>query len=104
MQPAAIAGDILRIIILDGKFQGVIAPTTPTGSLRTCHSLVAGEGMISPKILCPSAAFHRKFSTFVLISEAACLSGFPCSIVMIVAKRSLSSSTRSAILFINFAR
>ena len=31
VQPAAIAGPSLRVIIAAGKFQGVIAATTPTG-------------------------------------------------------------------------
>mmetsp|Transcript_21482 Transcript_21482/g.63310 ORF Transcript_21482/g.63310 Transcript_21482/m.63310 type:complete len:207 (-) Transcript_21482:550-1170(-) len=34
-QPTARAGAHLRVIIADGKFHGVIAPTTPTGCLRT---------------------------------------------------------------------
>ena len=33
VHPAANAGAILRVIIAAGKFQGVIAPTTPTGNL-----------------------------------------------------------------------
>src|SRR5690349_8473337 len=35
VQPAASAGDTLRVIIDDGKFHGVIAAQTPTGSLTT---------------------------------------------------------------------
>src|SRR5580704_6805164 len=35
VQPAASAGPSLRAIIEDGKFHGVMAPTTPTGSLVT---------------------------------------------------------------------
>ena len=31
VQPAAIAGPSLRVIIAAGKFHGVIAATTPTG-------------------------------------------------------------------------
>ena len=31
VQPAAIAGPSLRVIIAAGKFQGVIAAVTPTG-------------------------------------------------------------------------
>src|SRR5437660_375131 len=33
VQPAASAGDTLRVIIEDGKFHGVIAPQTPIGCL-----------------------------------------------------------------------
>ena len=35
VQPAASAGATLRVIIDDGKFHGVIAAQTPTGSLMT---------------------------------------------------------------------
>ena len=35
VQPAAIAGAILRAIIAAGKFQGVIAAATPIGSRST---------------------------------------------------------------------
>ncbi len=35
VQPAASAGATLRVIIDDGKFHGVIAAQTPTGSLTT---------------------------------------------------------------------
>ena len=31
LQPAASAGAALRVIMASGKFQGVMAPTTPTG-------------------------------------------------------------------------
>ena len=71
VQPAAIAGEILRMIMLDGKFHGVMAPTTPTGCLRACHCFPSGEGMISPMIRWPCAAFQRRFSTFVWISAVA---------------------------------
>ena len=35
VQPAAIAGAILRVAIANGKFQGVISKLGPTGFLRT---------------------------------------------------------------------
>ena len=35
VQPAASAGETLRVIIEDGKFHGVIAAQTPTGCLMT---------------------------------------------------------------------
>jgi len=38
-QPAAMAGDALRVIMDMGKFQGVTAYTTPTGSLITTNFL-----------------------------------------------------------------
>ena len=48
-QPAARAGAHLRVIIALGKFQGVIAATTPIGSLVTTMRLSAWwPGMTSP--------------------------------------------------------
>ena len=41
VQPAASAGAILRAIIAAGKFQGVIAATTPTPSLHDQHLAAA---------------------------------------------------------------
>src|SRR5208283_4574773 len=34
VQPVASAGPIFQAAIIHGKFHGIIAPTTPTGSLR----------------------------------------------------------------------
>src|SRR3546814_3247294 len=49
VQPAASAGAILRPSIADGKFQGVIAATTPTGWRRVMMRLSAAwPGMVSP--------------------------------------------------------
>ena len=44
VQPAASAGATLRAIIAIGKFQGVIAPTTPTGCfiVSICRSGAVG--------------------------------------------------------------
>lgn len=45
VQPAASAGPALRVIMAAGKFQGVIAAPTPTGSFSTtmrCPSTGAG--------------------------------------------------------------
>ncbi len=49
VQPAAIAVAILRVIIMNGKFHGVIAAVGPTGSLvtSTCAPSV-WVGMVSP--------------------------------------------------------
>jgi hypothetical protein len=41
VHPAARAGATLRVIIAIGKFQGVIAATTPTGCLTTTTRLSA---------------------------------------------------------------
>jgi hypothetical protein len=49
VQPAASAGAILRAIIAAGKFQGVIAATTPIGSFKASILRPAtGTGMTSP--------------------------------------------------------
>ncbi len=47
VQPAARAGPALRVTIADGKFQGVMAPHTPTGCLRTRMRLSAWCGGIT---------------------------------------------------------
>ncbi len=49
VQPAAIAGATLRVIMAIGKFQGVIAAATPIGCFRTRMRLPAAwVGMTSP--------------------------------------------------------
>src|SRR5205814_6969503 len=49
VQPAANAGPALRVIIAAGKFHGVIAAQTPTGSLVTTMRLSeACAGIVSP--------------------------------------------------------
>ena len=48
-QPAARAGPHLRVIMADGKFQGVMAATTPIGSLvTTMRASALWVGIISP--------------------------------------------------------
>ena len=44
VQPAAIAGPSLRVIIAAGKFQGVIAAVTPTGWRSTSTRLLGFAG------------------------------------------------------------
>ena len=49
VQPTASAGPALRVIMAAGKFQGVIAATTPTGCLTTTMRASALKvGMVSP--------------------------------------------------------
>lgn len=49
VQPVAKAGAILRASMALGKFQGVIAPTTPTGCFSTMMRLSGiWPGMVSP--------------------------------------------------------
>ena len=48
-QPAASAGEALRVIMAAGKFHGVIAATTPIGSLMTTMRRSANVvGITSP--------------------------------------------------------
>jgi hypothetical protein len=49
VQPAASAGETLRVIIEHGKFHGVIAPQTPIGCLMASSRASARwVGMVSP--------------------------------------------------------
>jgi len=49
VHPAAQPGPALRVIMADGKFQGVIAANTPIGSLVTMiRRPFCGCGMVSP--------------------------------------------------------
>src|SRR5699024_12194987 len=59
VQPAAMAGANLRVIIDKGKFQGVIAAHTPMGFFNTikCFS-VCDPGITSLYILLASSAYH----------------------------------------------
>lgn len=61
MYPAASAGAILRVIIAEGKFHGVIAPTTPTGHCLTITSLsgVLAE-IVLPYLSVPTMIFFVK--------------------------------------------
>jgi len=62
VQPAASAGAILRAIIASGKFQGVMAATTPTGSLTAISFLPrAGSGIRSPCVRVASSANHSMY-------------------------------------------
>lgn len=63
-QPTAIAGDTLRVIMDMGKFQGVIAATTPTGCFMTTGRLVADTVCrTSPLTLLHSSANHSMEAT-----------------------------------------
>src|SRR4029078_3063469 len=49
VQPTASAGATLRVIMALGKFQGVIAATTPSGCFMiTIRASALCEGMVSP--------------------------------------------------------
>ncbi|MCY1210383.1 hypothetical protein D9M68_500570 [compost metagenome] len=60
-QPAASAGPALRVIMASGKFHGVIAAHTPTGSLTTTRRLsLAGVASTSPLTRLASSANHSR--------------------------------------------
>ncbi|MNT76770.1 hypothetical protein D3C72_2158170 [compost metagenome] len=59
VQPAAKAGAILRAIIASGKFHGVIAATTPTGSFNTIMRRPGTAALrMSPWMRLASSANH----------------------------------------------
>ncbi len=59
VQPTARAGATLRVIMAAGKFHGVIAAQTPTGSRVTSRRLSALlDGTISPLMRRASSANH----------------------------------------------
>src|SRR5262245_35617353 len=47
-QPVASAGPYFHIESNSGKFHGVIAPTTPTGSRRVERNALGRDGIVSP--------------------------------------------------------
>jgi hypothetical protein len=59
VQPAARAGAALRVIIALGKFQGVIAATTPIGCFCTrMRPFAEGDEIVSPWMHRASSANH----------------------------------------------
>ena len=59
VHPAASAGAILRAIIAAGKFHGVMAATTPTGSLSAnMRRPGSGAGITSPLARVACSANH----------------------------------------------
>src|SRR5690606_14268525 len=57
VQPMASAAPILRVSIADGKFQGVMTPTTPTGSRQLINRLsFRCVGMVAPYARTASSA------------------------------------------------
>src|SRR5699024_6905291 len=100
VQPAAKAGPSFLVIIDDGKFHGVIAPTTPTGLGITSNRFdLIEEGIHSPYPLLASSAYHSKKLAAPTISPLASWSGLPCSVVKICASRSVSSNMYSCVLY-----
>ena len=96
VQPAAIAGATLRVIIAIGKFQGVIATQTPIGCLRTIMRLsVQVDAKTEPMTRLPSSANHSIKELPYVISPFASAKGLPCSITISFAKSSVCSVMRS---------
>ena len=87
VHPAAKAGATFLVIIAKGKFQGVIAATTPIGCFNTTILLSTEfEGIISPYILLPSSANHLINDAPYKTSPLLSLIGLPHSKVIISAR------------------
>jgi hypothetical protein len=72
-QPAAMAGEALRVIMDMGKFQGVTAYTTPTGSLITTNFLSADGGCSGNSSPCQRASIcTRKHHSYVRLAAHRC--------------------------------
>mmetsp|Transcript_11098 Transcript_11098/g.19329 ORF Transcript_11098/g.19329 Transcript_11098/m.19329 type:complete len:269 (-) Transcript_11098:300-1106(-) len=100
VHPAASAGATFRVIILIGKFQGVIAPTTPTGCFRVTMRRSRDPGSsTSPVVRLHSSANHSTDAAPPAISASASDRGFPHSIVMMVAKSSVFARISSCHFF-----
>ena len=105
MLPAAKAGASFQAAIKNGKFQGIICPTTPIGSLNTIL-----KNFSSKTVACPSSArIHpaKYLKCFALSGTSTAIVsriGLPLSKLSVVAKSSVFSSIMSAILFKIVAR
>ena len=97
VQPAAIAGPSLRVIIAAGKFHGVIAATTPT-PWRSTRTRLAGfcGGTICPYARSASPPNHSMKLAAYSTSPLASASGLPCSSVISVPISSIRSRITSA--------
>ncbi|MCY1235973.1 hypothetical protein D9M72_486070 [compost metagenome] len=105
VQPAASAGAILRAIIASGKFHGVIAATTPTGSFST-SSLRPGtaSATISPQMRVASSANHSTYDAPYCTSPRASFRGLPCSVEMMRARSSWCARISACQRLSNWAR
>src|SRR5699024_6625230 len=105
VQPAAIAGAIFLVIIDSGKFQGVIAAHTPTGSFNTNNCFSSCEaGRTSPYTRLASSIYQSTKSIPSLTSIRASVIGFPFSLVIKTASSSLISFKREDTFFKYFIR
>ena len=100
--PAAIAGASLCATRFNGKLNGLMAPTTPTGTRRVKPSLpsptsAASSGTISPASRRASVAANVNVDTARLASTRAVLIGLAASSAMMRANSSVRSpSSRAA--------
>ena len=96
VHPTARAGATFLVIIAKGKFQGVIAATTPIGCLITISlwSFV-WDGITSPYALLPSSANHLTKEAPYATSPLLSFIGLPDSKVIISARLSVYSNIRS---------
>lgn len=95
VQPAAIAGPILRVPMASGKFHGVISRHGPTGRRESSMRLrPSGRMPEPPSIRTASSENQRKNSAAYATSPRASASGLPISDVI----RWASSSVRSRMI------
>ena len=100
-QPAAMAGATLWATRFNGKLNGLIAPTTPTGTRRTNPSLptpasLASIGIISPVSVRATAAENWNVLTARAASTRAVLIGLAASTAIVRANSSWRSRNRRA--------
>src|ERR687898_375092 len=100
-QPPAIAGPTLWLTRLSGKLNGLMAPTTPTGTRSVTPSFpspgaLASTGTTSPASVRASAALNRNVSTARPASRRAVRIGLAASCAMVRAKSSCRSASRTA--------
>jgi len=96
VQPAAIAGPILRVPIAIGKFQGVISRHGPTGC-RIVSNRPSPDGLADqrPAMRTASSANQRKNSAAYVTSAFDSATGLPISSVMSNARSSARSVSNS---------
>ena len=98
VHPAARAGASFHAAIRNGKFQGIICPTTPIGSLNIRFNVFSSSIFEVPSSLLIAPAKYLKWSAPNGISaNEVSLIGFPLSILSTAAKKSLFLSIISAI-------
>ncbi|MNY14659.1 hypothetical protein D3C86_1478450 [compost metagenome] len=83
VHPAARAAPAFRVMMVLGKFHGVMAAHTPTGCFITiARRSAAGAGMVSPYGRRASSANHSMKAAPLTTSERASARGLPCSAVI----------------------